>query len=134
MVILIFILYNLKVKIIRLHCFMNNKEERCNIMKESDVGNSEHAQGNSIKRANLLNSKVLDQQIKNLQSPRFLGSYHMQKGTNSGNIQSVENLLDGELELKVNKALKNSYLNPFTKALVILMIIFNLLWILITIF
>ena len=80
---------------------------------------------------NLLSSKELDNAIKNISRPRFLGSIHLNKNLNPNyNISSVDNLLRGELELKVNKSLKNTILNPVTKALIVSMILFNLVWML----
>ena len=84
----------------------------------------------SIDRRNLLSSNELRNSIKNLSSPRFLGSIHLKnfESIHLKNFQS--NLLNGELELKINKALKNTMLNPITKFLVISMIFFNLFWLL----
>ncbi len=81
---------------------------------------------------NLLSSKELDNAIKNISRPRFLGSIHLNKDylNPNYNISSVDNLLRGELELKVNKSLKNTISNPVTKALIVSMIVFNLVWML----
>ncbi len=76
----------------------------------------------------LLSSNQLEESIKNLSSPRFLGSIHLKNTTRNSNFSSVDNLLSGELELNVNKSLKNMLFNPITKILVLLMISFNLLW------
>jgi len=67
--------------------------------------------------------------IKNLSHPRFLGSFHMNKETMSPYNSAVENMVKGQLNLKMNKALKNSFLNPITIVLIIMAIIFNALWI-----
>jgi hypothetical protein len=94
-------------------------------MKETDFSKDIE----KLNKRNLLSSNELDKSIKNLSNPRFLGSIHLKKSTISTNFSSVENLLNGELELKINKALKNSIFNPITKIMVLSMIVFNLLWI-----
>lgn len=94
-------------------------------MKETDFSKDIE----QLNKRNLLSSNELDKSIKNLTNPRFLGSIHLKKSTTSTNFSSVENLLNGELELKINKALKNSIFNPITKIMVLSMIVFNLLWI-----
>lgn len=94
-------------------------------MKETDFSKDIE----KLNKKNLLFSNELDKSIKNLSNPRFLGSIHLKKSTISTNFSSVENLLNGELELKINKALKNSIFNPITKIMVLSMIVFNLLWI-----
>jgi hypothetical protein len=86
------------------------------------------------KKINLLSSEALDNSIKNLTNPRFLGSIHMRKLNDTSRISTVESLLSGELELKVNKSLKNTLLNPISIALIFLMIIFNILWVLLVFF
>jgi len=65
--------------------------------------------------------------IKNLSNPRFLGSIHLKNSSNPS-LKNVENLLDNELDLKLTRSLKNTFLNPITKTLVILAILFNLFW------
>jgi len=75
----------------------------------------------------LFSSDALSNSINNLSKPRFLGSIHMNKELVS-NFSSVENLLNGELEMKLNKSLKNTLFNPITKFLILVTIIFNLVW------
>jgi hypothetical protein len=75
----------------------------------------------------LFYSDALSNSINNLSKPRFLGSIHMNKELVS-NFSSVENLLNSELEMKLNKSLKNTLFNPITKFLILLTIIFNLVW------
>jgi len=75
----------------------------------------------------LFSSDALSNSINNLSKPRFLGSIHMNKEFVS-NFSSVGNLLNGELERKLNKSLKNTLFNPITKFLILLTIIFNLVW------
>jgi len=77
----------------------------------------------------LLSSDALSNSINNLSKPRFLGSIHMNKEF-LGNFSSVENLIQGELEMKLNKSLKNTLFNPITKILILITIIFNLVWLL----
>jgi len=83
-----------------------------------------------IGKNNLLSSSDLYNSIKNLSNPRFLGSIHLKNQNVNPNFSSVDNLLKGQLELKVNKSLKNMMLNPVTKVLILSMIIFNLVWML----
>ncbi len=80
-----------------------------------------------INKIPLLSSNNLDNIIKNLSKPRFLGSIHLkeQLGPRS---DSIENLIESELKLKMTKSLKNTLLNPLTKILIILAIVFNLIW------
>ena len=78
---------------------------------------------------NLLSSDALSNSIKNLSNPRFLGSIHMNKQFVS-NFNSVENLLNGELEMRINRSLKNTLINPITKVLILITILFNLFWLL----
>ena len=89
-------------------------------MKETDKKN---------KLNGLFSSDALSNSINNLSSPRFLGSIHMKKELVS-NFSSVENLLNDELEMKLNESLKNTLFNPITKFLILLTIIFNLVWVL----
>ena len=78
---------------------------------------------------NLLSSDALSSSIKNLSNPRFLGSMHMNKQF-IGNFSSIENLLNGELEMKINRSLKNTLFNPVTKILILITILFNIVWLL----
>ena len=81
-------------------------------------------------KKHLLSSNQLEKSIKNLSNPHFLGSIHL-KNSNFVKFKSqnqIQNLLSGELELNVNKSLKNMLFNPITKVLVLSMIIFNLVW------
>ncbi len=96
-----------------------DSEIKRNIIMKSDIS-----------RINLLSSSYIDNSIKNLSRPRFLGSLHLRKETCGGNVNSVENLLKGELELKINNAIRNSLFNPLTKILIFLTIILNLIWLL----
>lgn len=77
----------------------------------------------------LLTSNNLNNIIKNLSKPRFLGSIHMKKES-SPNSNLVVNLIESELKLKMTRSLKNTLFNPVTKILVTLAIIFNLFWLL----
>lgn len=81
------------------------------------------------KKLSLLSSDALDNSIKNLTRPTFLGSIHMKNMYPNTNFSSIENILKGQLELKINNSLKNATLNPITKVLIILMVLFNIVWI-----
>jgi len=94
--------------------------------------------GDSLKKSitnkiNLLSSKEITAFIKNLSRPQFLGSIHLSKESNS-NHGAINDLMKGELELKLSKSLKNPVINPITRYLVFAMILFNLLWFLSSIF
>jgi hypothetical protein len=107
-------------------------------MKQTDNNEStdkaEFKEFPTINKKMQLYSNYLDNTIKSLSNPRFLGSFHMKKDTSLNN-NSVENLIESELKLKMTKSLKNTLLNPVTKVLIILAIVFNLVWFLfITIF
>ena len=93
--------------------------------KES-ADNAEFKELSSIYKKKQLYSNNLDNVIRSLSNPRFLGSIHMKKTTSVEN--SVENLIESELKLKMTKALKNTLFNPLTKILIILAIVFNLIW------
>ncbi len=82
----------------------------------------------NIDKKPLFSSSDLYNSIKNLSNPRFLGSIHLKNTNRNSNFSSVDNLLSGELELNVNKSLKNMLFNPITKILILLMITFNLIW------
>jgi hypothetical protein len=69
----------------------------------------------------------IENAIKSLSNPRFLGSIHLKKQAIPNN-NSVDNLIEDELSAKINKSLRNTILNPITKILVVSFIIFNLIW------
>ena len=107
-------------------------------MKKTD--NKESAANAEFKKLPSLNKKgkqysnYLGNIIKNLSNPRFLGSFHMKKETSSNN-DSVENLIESELKLKMTRSLKNTLINPITKILIISALVSNIIWLLlITIF
>ncbi len=81
----------------------------------------------TIEKYSSFSSDYLSDIIKNISRPKFLGSIHLKNDTNIYN-RSVENLLKGELEGKLTKSLKNAFLNPITKTLIILALVFNIIW------
>ena len=93
------------------------------------TGSSREFEELGKKKLNLFSSEALDNSIKNLTRPAFLGSFHMKNMYPNTNFSSIENILKGQLELKINKSLKNAVLNPITKVLIILMVVFNIVWI-----
>jgi hypothetical protein len=101
----------------------NNRErfEKPDFSKD----NSEAGASNNF---NLFSSNELDNMIKNLSKPAFLGSIHLKK-ENIPSFSSVETLLKGEHELKMTRALKSTLLNPITKILILSALVFNILWI-----
>ncbi len=89
--------------------------------------NAEFKQLPSINKKNQLFSNNLNNIIsKVFSSPRFLGSIHMKSVSSTNN--SIENLVENELQLKTTKALKSTLFNPITKILIVLAIVFNLIW------
>ena len=96
-------------------------------MKQTDSSREFEELGKN--KLNLFSSEALDNSIKNLTRPSFLGSIHMKNMYPNTNFSSIENILKGQLELKINKSLKNAFLNPITKILIILMVVFNIVWI-----
>ena len=80
-------------------------------------------------KINLLSSNEINAFIKNLSRPQFLGSIHFSK-ERSSNYGAINDLLKGELELKLSKSLKNPFFKPITLYLIYSMILFNFLWLL----
>ena len=80
-------------------------------------------------RIKSLSSYDLNNFIKNLSHPNFLGSIHLSKEAMSPFNRTVENMMKGELDIKMNKSLKNSFLNPITLSLIFIAIIFNMVFI-----
>ena len=80
--------------------------------------------GNSLR---LFPSSNYNKQLKNLNNPRFLGSYHL-KEENTPKYNSFKALMTGDLEVKYAKALRNTISNPVTIALIIVALLFNILW------
>lgn len=80
-------------------------------------------------RLNWVDSNDPNNIIKQLRSPRFLGSYHLKQEVGS-KFKPIKNLLQGNLRLKQDKSLKSTLFNPFTVGLMILAFAFNLFWLL----
>ncbi|MFX0037444.1 MAG: hypothetical protein ACFE9I_17615 [Candidatus Hermodarchaeota archaeon] len=97
--------------------------------KKDPVNKEEFTKLPLISKNPLFTSNNLNNAIKNLSKPNFLGSIHLKQEPNV-NLYSVENLIESELKLKMTKSLKNTLLNPLTKTLIILAILFNLFWLL----
>jgi len=72
-------------------------------------------------------SNDYNRQLKSLNNPRFLGSYHL-KEENTPRYNSIKTLIKGDLELKYAKALRSTLINPVTIALIIIALLFNILW------
>ena len=72
-------------------------------------------------------SNDYNRQLKSLNNPRFLGSYHL-KEENTPKYNSIKALIKGDLELKYAKALRSTLINPVTIALIIIALLFNILW------
>jgi len=100
-------------------------------MRQTDnnesADNAEFKKLPSIDKKSQLFSNNLNSIIsKVFTSPSFLGSIHMKNANSTNN--SIENLVENELQLKTTKALKSTLFNPITKILIILAIVFNLIW------
>jgi len=78
-------------------------------------------------KINLLSSKEIDNFIKNLSHPRFLGSIHMNK-ENMQRDPTLEKMVNAELKHKLNDSINNTIFNPLTKSLILIAIIFNVIW------
>ncbi|MFW9947606.1 MAG: hypothetical protein ACFFBZ_08845 [Promethearchaeota archaeon] len=85
------------------------------------------------KRLNPLNSNTFNNILRNLSTPRFLGSYHLKEAINP-KFKSVERILRGDIQLKYSKSLRNVVFNPITIALIIIALAFNLFWLFIILF
>jgi len=75
----------------------------------------------------LFPSSDYNKQLKNLNNPRFLGSYHL-KEENTPRYTTFKTLMKGDLEVKYAKALRSTLINPVTIALIIIALLFNILW------
>lgn len=108
------------------------KDINRNSDKSKELPEDLELRGDSLEKSitnkiNLLSSNEINAFIKNLSKPQFLGSIHLSKENNS-NYRAINDLLKGQLELKLSKSLKNPFLNPITRYLIYVMILFNLLW------
>ncbi len=72
-------------------------------------------------------SNDYNRQLKSLNNPRFLGSYHL-KEENTPRYKSIKTLINGDLELKYAKALRSTLINPVTIAIITTALVFNILW------
>ena len=79
-------------------------------------------------KLNYFSSVNPNQFIKSLSSPRFLGSYHMNRSV-TNTFSHINDLLKGNLEIKYTKSLRNIIFNPVTVTLIIFAVLFNFLWI-----
>lgn len=68
-----------------------------------------------------------NKQLKRLNNPRFLGSYHL-KEENTPRYTTFKTLMKGDLDVKYAKALRSTIVNPVTIALIIIALLFNILW------
>ena len=110
------------------------KDINKNPEESEDLREELNLRGNKLDKSitnkiNLLSTSEINGFIKNLSKPQFLGSIHFSK-ENNPNYRAIDELLKGQLELKLSKSLKNPFLNPITRYLIYVMILFNLLWLL----
>ena len=75
----------------------------------------------------LFPSSDYNRQLKSLNNPRFLGSYHL-KEENTPKYNTLKVLMKGDLDVKYAKALRGTLMNPVTIALIIIALLFNILW------
>ena len=106
----------------------NNPEESEDLREELEI-RSDMLEKSITNKINLLSTSEINAFIKNLSKPQFLGSIHFSK-ENNPNYGAINELMKGQLELKLSKSLKNPFLNPITRYLIFVMILFNLLWLL----
>ena len=76
---------------------------------------------------NSIYSRQMENLIKSLSNPRFLGSLHLNKQLDK-NYSSMEDIIKREYQSKLDKFMRNVLFNPFTKILIIIIVIFNILW------
>jgi len=108
---------------------INRKIDKSNNDQEGHEDRGKTLEKSITNKINLLSSNEINAFIKNLAKPQFLGSIHLFKETNA-NHGVINDLLKGELDLKLSKSLKNPFINPITRYLIYVMILFNLLWLL----
>ncbi len=106
-------------------------------MDDKNISNEEEPKkGNFIKDyEDVLNSSKLrlfpsvnyNKQLKRLNNPQFLGSYHI-KEENTPRYTTFNSLMKGDLDVKYAKALRSTIINPVTIALIIIALLFNILW------
>lgn len=94
--------------------------KRENIDKKRDINNLEE-------QNKILASNSLEQSIKNLQNPSFLGSFHLNSNIYHQN-NSFKKMMEESLQNKTNQSIKNVIFNPLTKILLILTIVFNIFY------
>lgn len=104
----------------------NNKEKDINNRGDPRIiANYEELMNSN--RLNWINSNDPNNIMKQLKTPRFLGSYHLKQQVGS-KFKPVDNLLQRNLRLKQEKSLKSTIFNPLTVGLMILALAFNLFW------
>lgn len=89
----------------------------------------ENLENRITNKINLFSTADINAFIKNLSRPQFIGSIHLRKDTNL-NKSPVNDMLKGELQMRLSKAIANPFNNVVTRYLVFLMILFNVMWIL----
>jgi hypothetical protein len=103
----------------------NKKETEKELVKTRNLKNYEDILNNN--KLHLFPTTDYNSRLKNLTSPRFLGSYHMKEDTNP-KYKTFKTLLKGDLEAKYSKALRSTLINPITIALIVIALLFNILW------
>ncbi|MBN1800598.1 MAG: hypothetical protein JW891_03780 [Candidatus Lokiarchaeota archaeon] len=83
---------------------------------------------NNIEKISLSFSRELDNSFKMFFQPRFLGSIHLKNITSCHDYPFTE-FAKKRTSREITQSIKNLTFNPFTKYLIVLMIIFNILWI-----
>ena len=71
-------------------------------------------------------SNDYNRQLKSLNNPRFLGSYHL-KEEYTPRYTTFKTLMKGDLDVKYAKALRSTIINPVSIALIIIALLFNIL-------
>ena len=108
---------------------MNDNNKQSNTEKELDKARNIKGYEDILNnnKLHLFPTSDYNSRLKNLTSPRFLGSYHMKEDANS-KYNTFKTLLKGDLEVKYSKALRSTLINPITIALIVIALVFNILW------
>jgi len=106
----------------------NNFKEEEGITSLTSKKKEDIFEDRSTKKINLLSSEHIDYFIKNLSSPRFLGSIHIKQQTIRDS-SLLENGINKNLNFELSRSLKSPLNNPITRFLIVLMIFFNVFWI-----
>ncbi len=124
------------VKDLRLKLYTNNETIKLVNVQMDDTNKSIEKEPKKARNyEDVLNGSKLrffpsmnyNKQLKRLNNPSFLGSYHL-KEENTPRYNTFKTLMKGDLDVKYAKALRSTIVNPVTIALIIIALLFNILW------